>query len=108
VLVRGAAIFAGTRIGGKWAGVSPDERRYVWMGLVSQAGVAIGLAAIVANAYGEMGVYLQGLLLALIAVNETMGAILFRRALDRSGELPEGAGGTERPASSEERATAGA
>lgn len=86
--VRAAAIWAGTRLGGAWARVTEGERQYVWMGLVSQAGVAIGLATIVAEAYGAIGVYLQGLLLALIAVNETMGPILFRRALDRSGEAP--------------------
>jgi Kef-type K+ transport system membrane component KefB len=85
-LVRMAGLWLGTRLGGVWAGVSQEERRYVWMGLVSQAGVAIGLATIVADAYGTMGVYLQGLLLALIAVNETVGPILFRQALDRSGE----------------------
>ncbi|HSH44228.1 MAG TPA: hypothetical protein VK966_00095, partial [Longimicrobiales bacterium] len=84
--VRAAAIWAGIKVGGAWADVSDDERKYTWMGLVSQAGVAIGLAAIVAEAYGEMGVYLGGLLLALIAVNETVGPILFRRALDQSGE----------------------
>lgn len=85
-LVRAGAIWTGTRVAGIWAGASPPERRYVWMGLVSQAGVAIGLAAIVADAYGELGGYLQALLLGLIAVNETVGPILFRRALDASGE----------------------
>ncbi|HUH12144.1 MAG TPA: cation:proton antiporter [Longimicrobiales bacterium] len=86
--VRALAIWGGTRVGGAWADVSPPERPYAWMGLVSQAGVAIGLAAILAGAYGEAGVYLQGLLLALIAVNETVGPILFRRALGKAGEVP--------------------
>lgn len=83
-LVRAGALWAGTRVGARWAGASAEEGRYVWMGLVSQAGVAIGLAAIVAEAYGELGVYMQALLLGLIAVNETVGPILFRRALDAS------------------------
>lgn len=86
-LIRGGAIRAGTRLGGRWAGAAPAERRYVWMGLVSQAGVAIGLAAIVAEAYGELGVHLSTLLLGLIAVNETVGPILFRRALDAADEV---------------------
>lgn len=86
-LVRAGALWLGTRVGGRWAGASDDEQRYVWMGLVSQAGVAIGLAAIVADAYGELGGYMQALLLGLIAVNETVGPILFRRALDKSGAL---------------------
>lgn len=84
--VRAGAIWAGVRVGGRWAGASEDERRLAWMGLVSQAGVAIGLAAIVADAYGELGGHLRALLLGLIAVNETVGPVLFRRALDASGE----------------------
>ena len=87
---RMAGIWLGTRAGSAWAGLSEVERSYTWMGLVSQAGVAIGLAAIVAQAYGDLGVYLQGMLLALIAVNETVGPILFRRALHRSGEVGGG------------------
>lgn len=105
-LVRAGALWAGTRLGGAWAGASPEERRYVWMGLVSQAGVAIGLATIVAEAYGELGGQIRTLLLGLIAVNETVGPILFRRALDASGETaPAGvarddpaAGGPAQPA----------
>jgi uncharacterized membrane protein YgaE (UPF0421/DUF939 family) len=57
------------------------------MGLISQAGVAIGLAAIVAEAYPERGAQLSALMLALIAVNETIGPVLFRRALGRAGEV---------------------
>ena len=60
------------------------------MGLISQAGVAIGLAAIVADAYPEQAVALGTLLLALIAINETAGPILFRRALVASGEVKVG------------------
>lgn len=99
-IVRAGALWAGTHVGGRWAGAQPQEQRYVWMGLVSQAGVAIGLAAIVGQAYGELGGYLRSLLLGLIAVNETVGPILFRRALDASGELatarPEAAQVSER------------
>lgn len=85
-LVRALGMMVGTRLGGRWAGMEREERRYVWMGLVSQAGVAIGLATIVAEAYPERGGELQALLLALIAINQTVGPLLFRRALVASGE----------------------
>ncbi|MBI4541049.1 MAG: cation:proton antiporter [Gemmatimonadetes bacterium] len=91
-LVRAGAIWAGMRVGAWWADVGDVERRYVWMGLVSQAGVAIGLATIVAEAYGEPGRNLRTLLLALIAVNETIGPVLFRRALVAGGEAVAGGG----------------
>jgi Kef-type K+ transport system membrane component KefB len=80
-VVRAAGIWGGVRMGARWAGVSSLERDHVWMGLVSQAGVAIGLAAILAEAYPTRGSYIAGMLLALIAVNESVGPILFRRAL---------------------------
>ena len=86
-IVRAAAIWAGTQVGGRWAGAGPVVRRHAWMGLVSQAGVAIGLAAIVSEAYPTRGAQLSALLLSLIAINETVGPILFRRALAASGEL---------------------
>jgi Kef-type K+ transport system membrane component KefB len=86
-LVRAGAIRAGVHLASRWAGVSDLERRHVWMGLVSQAGVAIGLAAVVAEAYPEKGVPMASLILALIAVNETIGPILFRRALAAAGEV---------------------
>ncbi len=93
-LVRAGAIWTGMRLGGRWARAGAPELRYAWMGLISQAGVAIGLATIVADAYPEQGAVLSTLLLALIAVNETVGPVLFRRAIVASGEAvpePEGA-----------------
>lgn len=86
-VIRAIAIRTGVQIGAKWAKVSAVEQRYVWLGLVSQVGVAIGLAAIVADAYPVLGSQLHGMLLALIAVNQTVGPVLFRRALDGAGEI---------------------
>lgn len=102
-VVRAGGIWAGIQLGGRWAGVSVPERRYAWMGLISQAGVAIGLATIVAQAYPERGAQLGGMLLALIAINETVGPILFRRALAASGEM----GAAPAPAAAEPVAARG-
>lgn len=87
VVIRMLAIWAGSRIGARWAGMGPEGRK-VWLGLVSQAGVAIGLTYVVAAAYPARGAKIQTLLLAVIAVNEVVGAILFRHALVSSGEVP--------------------
>lgn len=91
-LARAGAIWAGVRLGARWARVDGPERDYVWMGLVPQAGVAIGLAAIMADVYPVRGADLAGLLLALIALNQVPGPIFSRRALEASGEI---AGATE-------------
>lgn len=90
-LIRAGAIRFGVALGARWAAAPPEVGRYAWMGLVSQAGVAIGLTTIVTRAYPEQGVALGTLLLALIAVNETLGPFLFRHALVASGEAQEGA-----------------
>lgn len=87
-LVRAASIYVGTRAGTGWARVSEPEHRYVWMGLISQAGVAIGLATAVASVYPVLGSTVRALALALIPINELIGPILFKRALTVSGELP--------------------
>ncbi len=87
VLVRIVAMWGGTRIGGRWAKLEPVVANNSWYGLVSQAGVAFGLAAVVADVYPERGEELRELLLAMIAINQTIGPILFRIGLKRSGEL---------------------
>jgi Kef-type K+ transport system membrane component KefB len=91
-LVRAAAIWTGCRLGLKWSGLSATEsdtvRRHAWAGLIAQAGVAIGLAAVVAQAYPTRGGQIRSLFLALVAVNQTLGPVLFRRGLVRSREIP--------------------
>ncbi|HEU4700075.1 MAG TPA: cation:proton antiporter, partial [Gemmatimonadales bacterium] len=72
-LTRIGAMWAGIRLGTRWARRdAPPETvaaaaRYTWLGLVSQAGVAIGLATIAAESFPRLGPPLRTLLLALIA-----------------------------------------
>jgi Kef-type K+ transport system membrane component KefB len=88
-LVRATGIFVGARIGARWAGLPLPARRVVWMGLISQAGVAIGLATVVGEVYPGVGPIVRNIMLALIALNEFIGPILFRRALVVAGEVEE-------------------
>lgn len=87
VVIRLLGIWVGTRLGARWARLTGPEAKYVWMGLVSQAGVAIGLATVAAATFPERGGEIRTMFLAVIAVNEAMGPILFRLALSRAGEL---------------------
>lgn len=98
VLVRAAGIRFGSLLGARWAGLPRQESRNVWTGLVSQAGVAIGLATVVAQVYPARGAELRSLFLAVIAVNELAGPILFKRGLARAGEIPDGTVETAAPA----------
>ena len=61
--------------------------RYAWTGLVSQAGVALGLATIVADRLPRIGVAMQTVIVGIIALNQSVGPILFRYGLDRAGEI---------------------
>ncbi len=86
VLLRIGALMLGVRLGSGGLDLGRVQRRAVWQGLVAQAGVAIGLVGIVAEAYPEAGVSMRAMLLAIIAVNGTLGPILFRRGLITAGE----------------------
>ncbi len=86
-LVRMGAIFVGTRTGARLGGAEPAVIRDGWMGLVSQAGVALGLATIVADRLPVVGLAMQTLTVGVIAFNESVGPVLFRRGLDRAGEI---------------------
>lgn len=87
VAVRMLAIWGGCAIGARMGNASPFERRYTWMGLIAQAGVAIGLVTVVAEAYPENGAAMRTLFLSVIAINQLVGPILARFALVRSGEV---------------------
>ncbi|MGE0594013.1 MAG: cation:proton antiporter [Vicinamibacterales bacterium] len=86
-IVRVATSRTGSLLGLRMAGVADPGSRLVWMGLVSQAGVTLGLATIVAQEFPDWGTGLQTLLVAMIALQQLVGPILFRAALVRAGEV---------------------
>lgn len=83
----------GLRYGMRWAGlhpsVTPALARDGWLGLVSQAGMALGLAQLARRAFPEWGVSLETLIVAMIGVHEVAGPICFRTALARAGDRTE-------------------
>lgn len=87
VVVRGVAVRFSVRYSARAAGAEPAVAEYAWMGLISQAGVALGLATLLAERLPRIGGAMQVTIVGVIAVNETVGPILFRRGLLRGGEL---------------------
>ena len=77
----------GIRAGLRVSGISPDPANYAWTGLISQAGITLGFGSIVAAEFPEWGANVQTLLVALIAIHELVGPIVFRQGLARAGEL---------------------
>lgn len=71
----------------------PVVRRYAITSLVSQAGVTIGLATIVADALPGVGKALATLIIAVVGLNELAGPVIFTWGLKKAGELPGDASG---------------
>jgi Kef-type K+ transport system membrane component KefB len=86
VALRLAFIRAGV-IAGVWAAGLRGPAELVWMGLVSQAGVTLGLAVLVAKEFPDWGAEVQVLVVALSGLHVLVGPILFRAGLARAGEI---------------------
>lgn len=82
--VRTALIRLGTRAGLNVSAIEPHVGEHAWTGLISQAGITVGLASVVASEFPGWGNELQTLLIALIPIHELMGPVLFRRSLARA------------------------
>ncbi len=86
VLVRGLLVFATTWGGAGMAGEPPTVRRVAWTAFLAQAGISLGLAELVAARYPVMGERIKTLVLAVIALNQLLGPVLFKLGLNRTGE----------------------
>ena len=74
------------RVGARLADDEPVVKKWGWSGLVSQAGIALGIGVVVERNVPSIGPGIRSLVLATVAINEMIGPILFKLALDRSGE----------------------
>ncbi len=70
-----------------WAAKDVDAiRKYSWSGLISQAGVALGVSSVIASQFPSFGSQFRDIAIACIGLNELFGPVMFKFALDRSGE----------------------
>jgi Kef-type K+ transport system membrane component KefB len=86
VLVRAVALWVGTVVGARVGGAPLAVRQHAWPAFISQAGVALGMATLVAREFPDWGVELQGFFVALVAIHELIGPIAAKWTLDRAGE----------------------
>ena len=91
--LRAVLLRAGGRAGAARAGLDSPESRLVWRALVSTSGITLGLAVVVAAEYPEWGGRLQTLMVAMVAMHELIGPIVFRAALAEVKEIGGSAGG---------------
>ena len=83
---RGVITWVGARVGSRMARDEPSVRRWGFSGLLSQAGLSLGIAVLVARFFPEFGAGFHALAVATIAINELLGPLLFKVALERVGE----------------------
>ncbi len=78
--------WVGGRLSGRLAHDPPVLKRWGWSGMVSQAGLALGLAVLVEHEFPSVGTGFRALVIASVAINQLVGPVLFKLALDRAGE----------------------
>jgi len=82
---------------GAYIGRAPLKiRKYLGMGILSQAGVAIGLSIVVAQQFSDLGAHGAAIGSAVITtvtatcvIFEIIGPIMAKIALRKAGEIPE-------------------
>lgn len=87
--VRLIGIGIGSFAGGTIAGDSPRQNRFLWMGFVTQAGVALGLAREVAVLFPELGDPFATMIISVVVLNESVGPLFMKYAIRRAGESHE-------------------
>ncbi|MGZ6132908.1 MAG: cation:proton antiporter [Myxococcaceae bacterium] len=85
-LARAGWTWSTGRLASRLAEDPPALRRWGWSGLVSQAGLALGIAARIQGEFPSFGATFAAMAVATVALNELVGPVLFKTALDRTGE----------------------
>lgn len=86
VAARTALTWMGARLGARAGHSSPRVARVAWMGLISQAGVTLGLSLLVAREFPAWGGQFVAVTTAVIILHLLIGPILLKIALVRAGE----------------------
>ncbi|KPK45082.1 MAG: hypothetical protein AMJ65_01100 [Phycisphaerae bacterium SG8_4] len=101
ILGRSAGLIGGARIGALFGHVEDKVKKYVGLGILSQAGVAIGLSLIIKHEFTVLGakynsphaLKIGSSVLATITATciffEIVGPILTKVALKKAGEIPD-------------------
>ncbi len=95
IISRSSGLILGAALGGMIGKVEKKIKKYIGMGILSQAGVAIGLSLIVRHDLSEIGTphadFISISVLATITATciffEIVGPILTRIALEKAGEI---------------------
>jgi hypothetical protein len=87
-VARASGKFIGARWGASKLGLEPAVQRWLGFGLMTQAGLAIGLTLVIQQRFPAFAATVNTIVLSSIVVYEMVGPISTRFALTRSGEVP--------------------
>ena len=79
--------YFGTLVSAKATACSPEICKYLGITLFPQAGVALGMCAIVANTLGEEGMLVRNITLFAVLIYEIFGPVMTRMALTAAGDI---------------------
>jgi Kef-type K+ transport system membrane component KefB len=83
---RALITYGSTRMAATLANDSPIIKKWGFAGLLSQAGIALGIATKISAEFPQFGAGFRALGIAAVALNEIIGPIIFKFALDKNGE----------------------
>lgn len=86
VLARAAGKLLGATIGARKAGFDNVVQQFLGLGLMAQAGLAIGLTLAINRRYPDFSEAVTTVIMAAVTISEIFGPIATRIAIDRSGE----------------------
>ncbi len=90
LLLRSLGKWSGSMLGAVAVKADKNVRRYLGLTLLPQAGVAIGMARLVAASFPTLGAQINAVVLAGTLVFELIGPVVTKIALLRAGEIAAG------------------
>ncbi|MGH7281978.1 MAG: cation:proton antiporter [Polyangiaceae bacterium] len=83
---RAVVTYVLARLTARLASDPPVLKNWGFTGLISQAGLALGIAPLIAHEFPQFGGAFSALAIAAIGINQIVGPVMFKIALDRNGE----------------------
>ncbi|MBR5109201.1 MAG: cation:proton antiporter [Clostridia bacterium] len=88
LLLRSIGKWGGTMLGAVCVKADRNIRNYLGLTLLPQAGVAIGMSALVSARFPTLGSQVNTIVLAGVLVFELIGPVITKVALTKAGEIP--------------------
>jgi Kef-type K+ transport system membrane component KefB len=87
LLARSAGKLAGAWLGARLSAMSPEVQKTLGLGLLSQAGLAVGLTLTIGERFPDIAPTVNTIVLSAVVIFEILGPVATRFVLTRSGEV---------------------